>query len=140
MEALPIDIQSLIWQTYHTHHVIPRLPTQRELWDKRYTDKKLLRTWTGVRRYDESDDVTLDVMMMIDAEPEDYEVGSFALEDASVRRGLVDYIRSHRNGKDLDQDDRTLYFGLLRDLTYSLLHTDYEYDTTDEWVRVMNLQ
>ena len=139
MEALPVDIQSLIWQTFHTKHVIPRLPTQRELWDKRYTDKRLLRTWTGVRRYDESDDVTLDVMMMIDADPEDYEVGSFALEDASVRRGLVEYIHSHRNGKDLDPDDRTLYFRLLRDLTYSLLHTDYEYDTIDDWARVRGM-
>ena len=48
-------------------------------------------------------------------------------------------VGDHRNGKDLDQDDRTVYFRLLRDLTYSLLHTDYEYDTIDDWVRVRGL-
>ena len=45
------------------------------------------------------------------------------------------FVGSLKDGKDLDPDDRMLYFRLLRDLTYSLLHTDYEYDTIDDWVR-----
>ena len=39
---------------YNTQHVIPRLPTHRQLWNKRHTDTDLLSTETGVRRYDPS--------------------------------------------------------------------------------------
>ena len=49
MDALPIDIQSLIWRTFYTTHVIPRLPTQHELWTKSY--RKLYgEIWPPARR------------------------------------------------------------------------------------------
>ena len=132
MEHLPIDLQTKIWKTYNSQHVVPQLPTHRELWDKKYTDTKLLRRVSGMKKYDvvESlEDVSHDVMMFLSAGNGDYEVGFDRDDDASVRRGIMDYLRSHRGGKDLANDDKDECFKLLRELTYQLLFATYNFDS-----------
>jgi len=134
MEALPIDLQATIWKTYHTQHVVPQLPTHRELWDKRYTDTRLLRRISGMKTYnvvESPEDVTHDVMMFLSVGEGDYEVGFDRDEDASVRRGLLDYIHSSRGGKDLPNDEKDKLFKLLREFTYHLLFATYDSDSDE---------
>ena len=134
MDSLPIDVQTSIWKVYHTQHVIPQLPTHRELWDKRYTDAKLLRRVSGLNKYnvvESLDDITHDVMMFLSVGNGNYEVGFDRDDDASVRRGLLDYLNSSRGGKDLANDEKDECFKLLRDLTYRLLFATYDSDSDE---------
>ena len=93
MESLPIDLQKAIWVMYHTENVLPQLPSHKELWNKKYTDQKLARV-PGMRIYNVSQDQTHDVMMAINVLSYEYDVGEDREDDAAVRRGLLDYIRS----------------------------------------------
>tara|TARA_B110000483_G_C17957272_1_gene450623 strand:+ start:44 stop:556 length:513 start_codon:yes stop_codon:yes gene_type:complete len=137
MDSLPIDVQTNIWKVYNTQHVIPRLPTHRELWDKRYTDAKLLRRVSGMKKYnvvESVEDVTHDAMMFISAGNggNDYEVGFDRDDDASVRRGILDFLHSHRGGKDVPNDEKDEHFKLLRELTYQLLFATYDSDESED--------
>ena len=133
MEALPIDLQTTVWKTYNSQHVVPQLPSHRELWDKKYTDTRLLRRVSGMKKYDvveTPEDVSHDVMMFLSVGNGE-DIGFDRDDDASVRRGLLDYLNSHRGGKDLAKVEKGECFKLLRELTYRLLFATYDSDSDE---------
>ena len=122
MERLPIDLQQAIWKMYNTENVIPDLPSHKELWNKKYTDEKLARV-PGMREYNVGQDQTHDVMMAINVLSYEYDVGEDREDDAAVRRGLLDYIRSGKGR--VSKEERILAYTIIREITYNLLYGEY---------------
>jgi hypothetical protein len=136
MESLPIDLQKAIWVMYHTENVLPQLPSHKELWNKKYPDQKLARV-PGMRIYNVSQDQTHDVMMAINVLSyeyccsvlrtivrNEYDIGEDRDDDAAVRRGLLDYIRS--GGGKVSTQEQIVAYSIIREITYNLLYGEYE--------------
>ena len=136
MESLPIDLQKAIWVMYHTENVLPQLPSHKELWNKKYPDQKLARV-PGMRIYNVSQDQTHDVMMAINVLSyeyccsvlrtivrNEYDIGEDRDDDAAVRRGLLDYIRSC--GGKVSTQEQIVAYSIIREITYNLLYGEYE--------------
>jgi hypothetical protein len=123
MESLPIDLQKAIWVMYHTENVLPQLPSHKELWNKKYPDQKLARV-PGMRIYNVSQDQTHDVMMAINVLSYEYDIGEDRDDDAAVRRGLLDYIRS--GGGKVSTQEQIVAYSIIREITYNLLYGEYE--------------
>ena len=130
MENLSTDLQTSIWRMYNTENVIANLPSHKELWNKKYTDDKLLRRVVpGMQKYDIVVDQTHDVMMAIgmlnNIQNNKITIGLSKEDDASVRRGLLDYLSTMRDYQTLSDDERTIALVLIREITYNLLHNEY---------------
>ena len=122
MERLHIDLQQAIWKMYNTENVIPDLQSHKELWNKKYTDEKLARV-PGMREYNVGQDQTHDVMMAINVLSYEYDVGEDREDDAAVRRGLLDYIRSGKGR--VSKEEQILAYTIIREITYNLLYGEY---------------
>jgi hypothetical protein len=123
MERLPSDLQRAIWLMYNRENVIPQLPSHKELWNKKYPNEKLARV-KGMREYNVSQDQTHDVMMAIHSLTYEYEIGKDIDDDAAVRRGLFDYIRSSINI--ISKEEKTIAYTIIREITYNLLYGEYD--------------
>lgn len=123
MESLPDDLQKAIWVMYHTENVLPQLPSHKELWNKKYPDQKLARV-PGMRIYNVSQDQTHDVMMAINVLSCEYDIGENRDDDAAVRRGLFDYIRS--GGGKVSTQEQIVAYSIIREITYNLLFGEYD--------------
>jgi hypothetical protein len=129
MENLSIDLQTAIWRMYHTENVIPNLPSHRELWNKKYTDDQLLQRVPCMHKYDivsdQTRDLTMAIHMLNNIQNNKVTIGVSREDDASVRRGLMDYISAMREYQTLHDDERTIALILIREITYNLLHDEY---------------
>jgi hypothetical protein len=123
MESLPPDLQKAIWVMYNTENVIPQLPSHKELWNQKYTDEELARV-PEMRQYNVGQDQTHDVMMAINVLTYDYEIGAERDDDAAVRRGLLDYLRSGKGR--VSAEEQMIAYTIIREITYNLIYGEYD--------------